>query len=286
MAALFNYTNRKSSGAADQKMSVVDINITKLYVSDVNVRKTLSGEEDETGIADLAADISTNGLINPITVRANGDRYEIIAGQRRYLAMKQLKKSVIPCNMLNISDQKAEEISLVENVQRNQMTNGDKIRSYSRLYDVYNKDIDKVVAAVHVSRATIMKYLKMRDLPEEVIQALDLSGENKISVDVAVELAKLPDTIDKVVVMNEFATLSTTQSVDAIKQFKASGCNINQLSDIKDNVVIRYNDLKCVPDCPYVFDNTTKKYVKIPLNIYDEIITLIKTKNGGKLEYC
>ena len=80
---------------------------------------------------------------NPITVRLNGDKYEIIAGQRRFLAMKQLNKTHIPCNVLTIDTQKAEEISLVENVQRNQMTTCDKVRSYSKLYDVYNKDIDK-----------------------------------------------------------------------------------------------------------------------------------------------
>ena len=142
-------------------MDIAIIEIQKLYVSNINVRKTLTSEEDETGITDLANDINTNGLINPLTVRINNDKYEIIAGQRRYLAMKQLNKSHIPCNILNIDTQKAEEISLVENVQRNQMTTCDKVRSYSKLYDVYNGDIDKVISAIHISKPTIQKYLKM-----------------------------------------------------------------------------------------------------------------------------
>ena len=74
-------------------MDIENIEITKLYVSNINVRKTLTCEEDETGISDLANDINTNGLINPITVRLNNDKYEIIAGQRRYLAMKQLNRA-------------------------------------------------------------------------------------------------------------------------------------------------------------------------------------------------
>jgi ParB family chromosome partitioning protein len=90
-------------------MEVANIEITKLYVSNINVRKTLTSEEDETGITDLANDINTNGLINPITIRLNNNKYEIIAGQRRYLAMKQLNKTYIPCNILNIDTQKAEE---------------------------------------------------------------------------------------------------------------------------------------------------------------------------------
>ena len=89
-------------------MNICEIGIDKLFVSNVNVRKTLTSEEDETGIYDLANDINTNSLINPITVRLNGDKYEIIAGQRRYLAMKQLNKTHIPCNILDIDTQKAE----------------------------------------------------------------------------------------------------------------------------------------------------------------------------------
>jgi len=83
-------------------MEIINIEISKLYVSDVNVRKTLTSEEDETGIIDLANDIDVNGLINPITVRQIGDKYEIIAGQRRFLAIRYLNKTHIPCNVLNI----------------------------------------------------------------------------------------------------------------------------------------------------------------------------------------
>ena len=134
-------------------MKVIDIEIINLYVSDINVRKTLSSEEDETGIIDLANDININGLINPITVRLNNNKYEIITGQRRYLAMKYL--SHIPSNILDINTQKAEEISLVENVQRNQMTTCDKVRSYIRLYNVYKGDIEKVMSSIHISKQTI-----------------------------------------------------------------------------------------------------------------------------------
>ena len=99
------------------KMDIRIIDIHKLYVSNINVRKTLISEEDETGIIDLSNDININGLINPITVRITNDKYEIVAGQRRYLAMKYLNKLEIPCNVINVDTQKAEEISLVENVQ-------------------------------------------------------------------------------------------------------------------------------------------------------------------------
>ena len=268
-------------------MKIENIDILKLYISNINVRKTLTGEEDETGISDLANDINTNGLINPITVMVNNDKYEIIAGQRRYLAMKQLNKTHIPCNILNIDTQKAEEISLVENVQRNQMTTCDKVRSYTKLYDVYNEDIDKVISAIHISKSTIQKYLKMRNLPEEVLNLLDTNSENKISIDVAIELTKLPNTMNTLEVLNKITTLTNSQKIDAIKQFRQNGNNdIDNLDDIKDNVVLHYNNISLAPSVPSVFDNTTKKNIRIPDNRFDEIVNSIKVKTGGNICYC
>lgn len=268
-------------------MEICEIAIDKLFVSNVNVRKTLTSEEDETGISDLANDINTNSLINPITVRLNGDNYEIIAGQRRYLAMKQLNKTHIPCNVLNIDTQKAEEISLVENVQRNQMTTCDKVRSYSKLYDVYNKDVDKVISAIHISKQTIQKYLKMRDLPEEVLNLLDTNSENKISIDVAIELTKLSADVNTVDVLNKLTSLTNGQKIDAIKQFKLHGDNdIDNLDDIKDNVVLHSNNISLAPAFPYVFDSLSNKNIRIPNNLFDEIVNLIKIKTNGNLFYC
>jgi ParB/RepB/Spo0J family partition protein len=268
-------------------MDVANIEITKLYVSNINARKTLTSDEDETGITDLANDINTNGLINPVTVRLNNDKYEIIAGQRRYLAMKQLNNTHIPCNILKIDTQKAEEISLVENVQRNQMTTCDKVRSYSKLYEVYNGDIDKVISAVHISKQTIQKYLKMRDLPKEVLNLLDTNSENKISMDVAIELAKVSDDVDTVGVLNKLTTLTNNQKIDALKQFKQQGNNdIDILDDIKDKVVLHHNNIQLAPSFPYVFDKSVNKNIRIPDNMFDEIINLIKNNTQGNICYC
>lgn len=265
-------------------MEILNVEISKLYVSGLNVRKTLTSEEDETGIIDLANDIDVNGLINPITVRLYDDKYEIIAGQRRYLAMKYLNKTHIPCNIVNVDAQKAEEISLVENVQRNQMTTLDKVRSYCRLYDVYNGDMDKVISAIHMSKPTIQKYLKMRNLSEEILSLLDTKSENRISIDVAIELTKLPNNVNKVEVLNKLNTLTNEQKIDAIKQFKQSGdCNIEDLDDIKDTVALYHNNISLAPSFPYVFDKSTNKNIRIPETMFEEIVNLIKLKTNGNL---
>ena len=266
-------------------MEVREIDMDTLYVSEFNVRKTLDGEEDDTSITDLSNDIRTNGLINPITVRKIDDKYEIIAGQRRYLACKLLNKNNISCNIVDVTSQKAQELSLVENVQRNPMTNSDKVKIYSKLYEIYNKDINKVVNTVNISRTTIQKYLKINTLPEEVIKMLDSNCDDKINLDVAVELSKLPDTVDKTDAIKNIKSLNTSQQKQALKQFVEDECSdADDINDIKEEIAIKQNNISVAPSFPYVID-INGKFIKIPKHLFQDIIILIKNKCEGNIEY-
>jgi len=266
-------------------MDVREIPINNLAVSVLNVRKTLTSVEDETGINDLANDIRTNGLINPITVRKleDSNNYEIIAGQRRFLACKLLNKKTVSCSIVDVTTQKAEELSLVENVQRNPMTNSDKIKTYSKLFEVYNKDINKVISVVNISKLTLGKYLKLNSLPDEIIRLLDTNGDQKITIEVAVELTKLPEGVNKMDLVKNIQTMTSSQKITAIKQFIANKCNdADDIQDIKDDIIIEDNQMEFAPSFPYVLDGEGK-YIKIPIQLFGEVIELIKKK--GVLEY-
>jgi ParB family chromosome partitioning protein len=265
-------------------MEIITIPLDKLQVSDLNVRKTLTSEEDETEIQDLAFDIESNGLINPITVREiDNGKYEIIAGQRRYLALLYLKKKETQCHLLKVSNQKAEEISLVENVQRNQMTTKDKVRSYSRLYEVYNKDIEKVVSAIHVSRRTINNYLKIKDLPETILDRLELKGDDKITIEVAIELSKLESDVDKIKVLNEISTLTSEQKIKALKEFgKLEENDIEELKNIRENIAIQTNNIILAPSEPYVKGKNGENII-IPVELYENIEKLIQLNKNKTL---
>jgi len=266
-------------------MEVKELDINSLYVSELNVRKNLTSDEDETGISDLANDIRSNGLINPITVRKNGVKYEIIAGQRRYLACQMLKRETIPCSVVDVSTQKAEEMSLVENIQRNPMTNSDKITTYTKLYNVYNKDIDKVINAVHISKITLNKYIKLSTLPQDVIKLLDTTGDEKITIDVAVELTKLPESVNKLELVKNIQTLTTAQKISAIKNFVRKQCKDSEdINEIKDDIVLEQNNIVLAPSFPYVMDEAEKN-IRIPPHLFADVIALIKSKMGGVLEY-
>jgi len=208
-------------------MIVKSIEIAKLYISELNVRKTASSVKDESNIEDLANDIKSNGLINPITVsyNVNKDSYEIIAGSRRYKAMLLLNALTIPCNIIDVECHKAEEISLVENINRNQMTTYDKVKAFAKLFEVCEDNIDTLCKKVNISKATILKYLKIKDLPEELLKLLDnkTSEYKKISVDLAIQLVNyknLPNNkLDVIETFNLIEDASNSEKIATLEKY-------------------------------------------------------------------
>ena len=254
-------------------MNIDNINVDKLYISDINVRKTNINE-----IAELSNSIDINGLINPITVRKdNDDKYEIIAGQRRYLAMKELNKHTIPCNIIVANDEKAEELSLIENLQKNNLSNCDKVKSFSKLYDNYANDYDKIKSLVKVSKATIKKYLRIKDLPLEVLEKLDANDKTKINVPIAIELLPLVNKdIDLIDVIDKLAPLKSKNKIAAIKKFNENDATtIDEFDDIIEEI---NNNEKVDYKGPYVFDSIKQQNILIPENMYADIINFIKEK--------
>lgn len=262
-------------------MKVEQLPLSSLRVACYNVRKTLENEEEETGVIDLANDIRENGLINPLTVRRTDENgcYEIVAGQRRFLALKMLNAANAPCNIIHVDEQKAEELSLIENVQRNQMTMFDKVRAYAKLNEVYG-NIDKVASVVNVSKQTIAKYVKISTLPDNVLKRLDGKGDERIPLDVTVECAKLltmkPDTdIEKA--LYELRTLTTNQKMHAIRTYALGNQNdIMELVDIRDNIALAVNNINLVDaDKPYVLDEDDS-VVYIPPELYKAVVAMVK----------
>lgn len=262
-------------------MNIDNINVDQLYISDINVRKTSINE-----ISELANSIDINGLINPITVRKdNNDKYEIIAGQRRYLAMKELNKHTIPCNIIIANDENAEEISLIENLQKNNLSNCDKVKSFSKLYDNYANDYDKIKSLVKVSKATIKKYLRIKDLPIEVLEKLDANDKTKINIPIAIELLPLADKgIDLIDVIDKLISLKSKNKIAAIKKFNE--INANNIDDFDDIILELNNNEKVDYKGPYVFDSITQQNILIPDNMYVDIINLIKEQiEADKIVY-
>jgi ParB/RepB/Spo0J family partition protein len=149
--------------------SLRELPTAQCYVSALNVRT----EELEDGIAELAADIRANGLINPVSARANPDgRYEIYAGQRRFLAHQRLERPTILALVSDITDDGAEIRSLTENMSRADMTWNDKVRSFRRLQEKLGS-IAAVRDKTGYSEATIRRYIAISNMDPAALAAAE-----------------------------------------------------------------------------------------------------------------
>ena len=149
-------------------MEYKEINIDEIDVSEFNTRKDLEAGTEDTGLNDLSESIKDHGLFSPITVRQGKDNFELIAGQRRYLACKLIGMKTIPAMIRTGSDDTdATIISLIENVHRADMSPLDKANAYQKIYEKY-PDYNSVSKQTGVSAITVKKYLDLLKLAPEI----------------------------------------------------------------------------------------------------------------------
>lgn len=154
-------------------MEVREIPIESLDVSAFNTRKDLHAGTEDSSLNDLAQSIREHGLLSPVTVRPVADgRYELLAGQRRFLACSSLGWTSIPALVSQIDDEKAVTVSLIENVHRADLHPMDKAQAFQQLTEYYEGDIVRVSKQSGVGTATIRKYLSMLRLPESIRREL------------------------------------------------------------------------------------------------------------------
>lgn len=169
-------------------MEVRDIDISKIVVSKQNVRKDLSAGNEEANLDDLAKSIKEKGLLSPIIVVRKGDNYELIVGQRRFLACRQLGFQRIPAIIREETDDTDYlTLSLIENIHRSDMSPIDKARAYKSLYEKYH-DYDDVSKETGISTVTIRKYVKLLDLDPQLQERLSTS-DGVVGIDAMSKLA-------------------------------------------------------------------------------------------------
>jgi len=124
---------------------------------------------DDSRIAELAQSIRANGVIQPIVVRRAGDRFEIIAGERRWRAAKQAGLLRVPVAIRDVDDHRALlEMALVENVQREDLNPIEEALAYRRLADEFALTQEAIAAAVGKDRASVANFVRLLKLPEEI----------------------------------------------------------------------------------------------------------------------
>ena len=175
---------------------------------------------DVTALNELAASISEKGLISPITVRKVKNGYELIAGERRWRALKHLKKRTVPAYVLdtkNSSD--IMEMALVENIQREDLNSIEESEAYAVLNKKYGLSHESIAKAVGKKRVTISNSLRLLKLPLEIRKSLI---EKKISAGHARAIlqTKSPSTMIKVweVIMEKNLSVRDAENMVKAKQ--------------------------------------------------------------------
>ena len=121
-------------------------------------------------LRDLVASIKEKGVLEPILVRRDGPRYRIIAGERRYRASREAGLSLIPCIEIDVDDKGTLEISLIENLQRRDLTAIEEAQGIKQLCDKFLYTHEEVARRLGKSRSAITEILSLALLPEEVIE--------------------------------------------------------------------------------------------------------------------
>ena len=163
LSAILNDNEQKANNSS-VNFNDIDINLIRL---NPNQPRTNFNQKD---ISDLASSIKELGLIQPITVKQDKENYELISGERRLRAFKQLSIKTIPAYVRNANDQTSLEMALVENIQRKDLDPIEIAISYSRLIDELNLSQDEMSKRVGKDRSTISNYIRLLKL-DPIIQS-------------------------------------------------------------------------------------------------------------------
>lgn len=146
----------------------LSVSVTLIDVNPEQPRKSF----DSQGLAELADSISANGLLQPILVRKIEDRYEIIAGERRFRASKLAGLNEIPVIVVEADDLTASKYALIENLQREDLNPYEEASAYQKLMKEFNLSQEEISVQIGKSRSAIANSLRLLDLPDEVAKML------------------------------------------------------------------------------------------------------------------
>ncbi len=175
---------------------------------------------EEEAMEQLSASIKTHGLIQPIIVTPiDGERYRIIAGERRWRACRMAGLEEVPVLIREYTPQEISEISLIENLQREDLNPIEEALGYRNLMDVYHMTQEKIAETVSKSRSAVANMLRLLSLPEQI---LDFIKTGELSAGHARTLLSLEDADTQLALANRIITegLSVRQAEDLVKKTK------------------------------------------------------------------
>jgi len=202
-------------GETKTEISTNNLSISDLVPNKFQPRKLF----EEEGLLELTNSIKERGIIQPIIVRKSAEdrsKYEIIAGERRWLAAQKAGLHEVPVVVINANDLKSLEFAIVENVQRNDLNAIEEARGYQRLIKEFSYDQEKVAQFIGKSRSHIANFLRLLSLPETVLKLIETKKLSPGHAKILIGLVNVEFVANKIIEKN----LSVRQAEKFVKIFK------------------------------------------------------------------
>ena len=223
------------------KNSVIEIPIEKIFANPDQPRKFFN----ETALRELADSIEVHGVIMPIVVNKKGDDYMIIAGERRYRASKLAGKATIPAIVKDYSERQVKEISLIENLQREDLNPIEAANAMKQLMDEYGITQEDLAERIGKSRSAVANTLRLLTLDQVVI---DMVAAGSLTQGHARALITLPKneqiSIAKKAAAKNMSVREVEQAVkdyynppEEIRREKTARMEANMSVELKDLIV-------------------------------------------------
>ena len=261
LSALFG--DEKPNDKSNEIRQSNTVSISDLSRNPYQPRQHFSEEKLE----ELAKSIKKNGIIQPIAVRpdkSKSGKYEIIAGERRWLAAQKAGLHEIPVTILDLSDVESLEVAIVENIQRDDLNPIEEARGYKRLFEEFKYDHESISKLMSKSRSHISNTLRLLTLPKDVIAMLEEGTLTSGQARPLIGLGNASSIAEEIVAKNysarkiEYLVKSKKQSGSNKKVFDANilkaqdriekvlGLKVNILNKKNNSgkIVIEYKDLE------------------------------------------
>lgn len=203
---------------------------------------------DEKALNELAESIKQHGIIQPLIVRQLADRYEIIAGERRYKAATLAGLSTVPVIVTNLSDSKSAEVALVENIQRKNLSSIEEAISYKRKIDKDNLTQEQLAKLLGLSQSTVANRLRLLNLSNEVQDAL---LKEKISERHARSLLQISDKNKQTELLNRIITERlTVRQLDEIikKELSSPSTYVEEVPSNLEQTLVSKPEAEPIPE--------------------------------------
>ena len=212
-------------GETKVEQSTNKLSISDLYPNKFQPRKIF----DEESLSDLEKSIKERGIIQPIIVRKSDEnsKYEIIAGERRWLAAQKAGLHEVPVVVTEADDLKSLEFAIVENVQRNDLNPLEEAQGYQRLINDFSYDQEKVSKFIGKSRSYITNCLRILTLPNDVLDLIETKKLSTGHAKILVGLQNASFVAQKIIEKK----LSVRQSENFVKIFKKKKSSFINHSD-------------------------------------------------------